>query len=247
MKKLLFIIGGIIILILYSAGVVVASIMIYKNSIVITTPTPTPSPSPIAVKNLSVYDTFDNNNNNWSATTDNTSTQLRTTTISDGKYTWEVRSKKSMQSWVLKDFTAAENFTISMDARTVTGPTGADYNIIFNKLDNDNYYKFGVSDSVQKYCLYMYYLGQWQKLIPWTISDTIKNGEVNNLKVVVVGSHITLYINENKVNQIIDDTFSMNTSMGISVELFNADQIGTFEFDNFNYHVDEVVPTAVTL
>jgi len=236
-KKLLMILGGIVLLIIYTPVLVIASITIYKNIILNPTPTPTPSIS-VPLDLSDVLDTFDDNKLKWLTGTDNNEFGSLTKTIAGGKYILRFISSQSMNLPITQTFTAAPNFTTSVDTKKVVGPSTADSGLIFNRLDANNLYRFSVNDSAKQYCLYLRYQGVWTALIPWTASTTIKTNETNNLKVKDVGGQISLYINGNKVNQVTNAVLYLNTDMGINMIVYQADQTVEFEFDNFKYQVN---------
>ena len=244
-KRVLFAVGGCFILLIYTVIVIVITTLVNKGSVTnndnkqaVTNTVVASTSVPLDFTNIN--DTFDENKYEWGTpTSDNTETSIVTKFIQDGKYSWEVLAKKAVSSRSYLTVSAGANFTVSVDVKRIEGPNTTDEGIIFNKLDANNYYKFSVADAVKKYSLNVYSQGVSTKLVDWTASTAIKSGEVNNLKVVVVGSKISLYINGNKVTQVTNDTLSNNSGIGLIATVYDIGKTGKFEFDNLIYHLDE--------
>ena len=116
--------------------------------------------------------------------------------------------------------------------RQVSGAPDADYGLIF-RHDGDNYYYFQVSESSQ-YAVYLYSGGRWAELIGWTKAEAIRAGRINKVAVAGEGARFTLFINGAPVGTVTDATLPTG-SVGVAVQIYNAGESATFEFDNFEW------------
>ena len=73
---------------------------------------------------------------------------------------------------------------------------------------------------------------EWTTLIDWTENSAIRHGEVNRLTVLAEGSHFVFFINDQYVGEADDSRLSRGRA-GVAIELYNAGDKATFEFDNF--------------
>jgi hypothetical protein len=69
-------------------------------------------------------------------------------------------------------------------------------------------------------------------LIDWTETNTINVNSSNTLKVVGNGDQFNFYVNGTEVDSLRDSTHSSGTA-GLAIELYDAGDQSTFEFDNF--------------
>ena len=180
-------------------------------------------------------DDFTSNTNNWLDGTNTTDYGTITYTI-DGSYTWEVSAKKPVEytSWAT-EAPIVENFVVSVDATHVSGAKNASFGIAFRVTDNDNKYYFGTSEyDGGEYYVGLCKDGNWVTLVDWQKTTSIKINALNNLKVVGEGDEFTFYINDFKVMHIKDSSLTQNGTAGLAVDLYNAGDTSTVEFDNFS-------------
>ncbi|HEV7507737.1 MAG TPA: caspase family protein [Thermoanaerobaculia bacterium] len=125
--------------------------------------------------------------------------------------------------------TTAADFYVRIDLSKSQGPERADAGLMFRaNPDGVQHYVFLIRQ--QAYFLAAH-KKSWHVLRYWTPSPAIRPGQTNSLAVVAIGSHLTLFINDQQVDQVSDATFSSGR-MGPSVESHGIEPV-TFDFDNF--------------
>jgi len=107
-------------------------------------------------------------------------------------YTWKLPS--------------VDDFVYEASARWLGGETDSGYGIIFRAVDGDNYYLFDVTQN-GFYKLDKKIDGEYYEITPWVRSSAVNPDARNVLKVEAVGKNISLYINNFKVEDLVDDTF----------------------------------------
>lgn len=182
-----------------------------------------------------ILDTFSSNANNWSTGDNETEYAYSDETIEDGKLQFYVEAKKAVLVWDVLDGALATDFEISVDGHKVSGVKAGDYALVFRKVDKNNYYVFIVNEDYQEYEIAVRKDGEWKTLVPWTTSTDVMKGSANKLKVNMIGSTIKAYVNNKLLTTITDTTITTAGQVGVAVDLYDADQIATFEFDNFSY------------
>ena len=86
------------------------------------------------------------------------------------------------------------------------------------------------------------YKDQWHELRPWTVSRAILAGKTNSLGIVAKGADFTLFINDQKVDQVKDTTLSSGR-VGLVIETHGI-LPATFEFDNLELRRSPEAPGA---
>lgn len=130
-----------------------------------------------------------------------------------------------------------------MDARQTGGAQEADYGLVF-RHDGSNYYYFQVSD-VGEYAAYLFSNDEWTELTGWTESAAIRGGRINEIAVAGEGSRFSFFINGERVGEARDATLAAG-SVGVAVQIYNADESATFEFDNFEWRAPSDAVTRIT-
>jgi hypothetical protein len=131
----------------------------------------------------------------------------------------------------MPDIASVSDFYLTAEARRVSGVEDGQYGVILRRADRDNYGLFKIEDS-QYFKFSVRYEGEWETVIDWTEASAIRPGEVNRLTVIAEGSHFTFYINDEYVGEADDDRLTRGQS-GLAIELLDAGDAATFEFDNF--------------
>jgi len=112
--------------------------------------------------------------------------------------------------------------------------------LAFRYQDAQNYYYFGIGDSI--YSLWVQAAGEWTNLIDWTATTALVEAGENRIGVLLQGSTITLLINNTPVNQITDATLPQG---GVGLYVQSATDIGAeIVFDNFDWWL--LTATAAT-
>jgi hypothetical protein len=100
------------------------------------------------------------------------------------------------------------DFALEVDARRVSGPLDNEFGVLVRyQPETDEYYLFAISSngfySVQKY-----QANEWQKLVDWTESTAILQGEdVNRLRVTGQGDKMRFFVNGEPLTQVEDASF----------------------------------------
>ena len=196
------------------------------------TRTATVEPSSSAMGKESFTDSFNSNRSGWSEG----SFEDEYGTIDyvvDGTYTWDVVAAQGVnqKSWA-KSAPIVYDFTASSDVTHVSGAENASYGMIFRVVDDQNLYYFCISD-VGYYYVGLLSEGTWTTLIDWKETDVINVNSSNTLKVVGKGDQFTFFINDHEVEAIHEGTLPSGTA-GLAIELYDAGDVSTFEFDNFS-------------
>ncbi|MFT3895247.1 MAG: DUF1080 domain-containing protein [Anaerolineales bacterium] len=175
-------------------------------------------------------DPFDSNKNKWTNEASDDEFANVNYQVVDGVYRWDVTTHKSFIGWVRAGKKTYSDFSVSVDARQVSGPDNADFGVVFREDEDGNFYYFGINNQGQ-YALYEY-AGEWNTLIDWTDSDLINAGETNRITVIAQGTEFTFFINDQYLTSIIDEHISKG-SIALSIEMAQENDEGVFEFDNF--------------
>lgn len=189
-------------------------------------PTPEPSPTPITY----FSEPFDNNLMDWSISEKDNDFLTAKREIIDGVYRWTITAKKGVFTSV-ENGGVLENFIVSVDARLVSGSSNSDYGLIFRSNGNDLYY-FSIDEYDHKFSVEKNKNDEWISLVDRTVSDAIKQGIFNNLKIVANGNQYTFIVNGITLTTLTDDSLTGGL-VGMAASLYEAGEQGVFEFDNF--------------
>ncbi|WP_322512458.1 zinc-ribbon domain-containing protein [Chloroflexus sp.] len=137
-----------------------------------------------------------------------------------GRYVIEVKEPETL-AWALvegnyRNVIIETSYSIPRDS-----PGGA-AGLIFHYQDADNFYLFSVSNDGY-YALELLEDNQWVTLIDWTQHEAISS-ESNRMRVELRGDEITLYVNDRRLEQTRDPTFTRG-EVGLAVTSF--DESGT--------------------
>jgi hypothetical protein len=182
---------------------------------------------------LFVYDFFDSNINDWRLGESSNEYGVMRREIVGGKFAWEVEAHQGVNAFSSLPDRFVSDAYITVEGRQLTGPSGAEYGIIFRR-DDHSFYWFRIAEDSLSYAFSKLVDSQWTNLIPWTDTDAIRAGDWNRLTVLAEGSHFTFYINEQYVAAADDDDLGRGTA-GIAVE-FHDEADATFEFDNYEVY-----------
>jgi hypothetical protein len=145
----------------------------------------------------------------------------------DGAYSILV-SKPNLLSWVKMkgDYGDA---SITVDA-SIDGPPASAAGLIFHFQDDKNFYIYSI-DGEGRYELDVYKNDEPITLIKWTESSAIKPvGELNTLRVETKGDTISLYVNDQLLDEVSDSTIA-NGKAALVVNTFDEANV-TVTFDN---------------
>lgn len=140
-------------------------------------------------------------------------------------------------SWSTQNDQKPADFLLEVDATHVSGPSDAEYGVIFRYIDDQNFYFFGISAGGY-YSLWKRENDAWTILIDWTASDALTTGEQasNRLGILVratdQGQQIALLANDTVLEALLDDTFTEG-QIGLATGTFDEAGIEV-AFDNLS-------------
>ncbi len=175
-------------------------------------------------------DTFDSNKNGWPTGPSDDSYANITHTIGGGIYTWDVTSHQNFIGWNHINAKTYTDFSFSADVKQTVDSGDSDAGLVFREDANQNFYYLGITND-QQYLLAVNYKGEWSNLIDWTQSDALLTDEPNRLTVIAQGSHFTIFINGQYVNEASDDKIAKGQN-SLAVELSPENSHAVYEFDN---------------
>lgn len=186
------------------------------------TPQPTATSTPATETYVIFSDDFSASKCNLT-TGENTS---RKYACENGEYSMEFKNPE-YGGWVWYG-DSYDNAVIEADARAISGDQVL-YGIIFRRTTDGDYYRFALSQGA--YALQLYSGQKWTALIPWTNSPAVKAGaEKNHLKVVVQGTLIALYANNEFLQSFEDSTLPKGSAGLYAANTLTSDKVA---FDNF--------------
>ena len=100
------------------------------------------------------------------------------------------------------------DFALEVDARRVSGPMSNEFGVLVRyQPATDEFYLFAIS-SDGSYAVEKYQANEWQKLVDWTESAAILQGEtVNRLRVTGQGDNMRFFVNGEPLTQVTDAAF----------------------------------------
>jgi serine/threonine protein kinase len=201
------------------------------------TPDASPSlaPTPPPAWQLLVEDSFEDNANQWliSEYEDDWGTTVRE--ISGGAYQWTINAEQPVGRWCTPELGGDDgtvtDFLVTVEAQRLSGPAAAAYGLILRHVQG-SYYLFSVrDDGYYQFSLWFGY--DWQAIIDWTETPSVRSGEVNHLAVLAQDGTFELYINETSIATATDDQIPAG-EVGLSISTPATDGEARFVFDNFN-------------
>jgi hypothetical protein len=160
--------------------------------------------APLAASDVLMADDFSDLHNNWFSEV----TEQSDKGYEDGEFRLTVYQPE-FSTWSYpdppRDFA---DFALEVDARRVSGPLDNEFGVLVRyQPDTDEFYLFAISSngfySVQKY-----QANEWQKLVDWTESAAILQGEdVNRLRVTGQGDKLRFFVNGEPLTQVEDASF----------------------------------------
>jgi hypothetical protein len=202
-------------------------------------PTATPLPNPQQHPGDILYASMFYSQEDWHVghTENNYVSQDRK--VESGEYVWSATARDGFIWYTLPSadvYIPFDNYQISVDADMVEGPSDGAYGIVFNLIDNDNYWVWliradGTSSLEERL------KGSWVDN-PLEMTVPIKSGAMNTLTMKASTDSLYFYVNGALVGSYNHPTpasvnFTMSKKSGICIDLDNAGDKATFEFDNF--------------
>jgi|GEM_PF-6891866 len=210
-----------------------------KPSVMITqskTPSPSPTASPIIVPTLGggFLETFEDNRNDWILGETSGEYMYSYSSIDGGKMIYETEALLEDGGFIYDTYFdhPMNNFEASIDAELVAGHEETSYGLIFNRIDNQNFYYFIINTEYQQFQLKKYVGDEGEVIVAWTDSNAIKTSGINNVRVKRVGSLITMYVNDQQIATATDSSFTQPGDIGFLLVHYNEGDTATVEFDN---------------
>lgn len=181
--------------------------------------------------NTLLFDGFTTNDNNWLlGSTSSEYFDPLSRTIADGRYRWEalVNKSSSISKVWLGEYKLAD-FHLAVNCKHILGSrANSAWGVIFRVLDNTNYYWFRMTDT-RFFGVSYTKDGQWNDLVAWTRTESIKPSGVNQLEVIGQRSHFTFLINGQIVCEVDDNHFERGY-LGLAVEGYEKGEKIMFDF-----------------
>ncbi len=188
-----------------------------------------------------INSTFDLNIHDWPTGNHDDDYGSLSRKVIDGKYQWQIAALKGVHWRGWPDTPSTSDFHATVEGQLVSGPKSATYGIIFRQGQGDSFYYFAVRETGE-FAFLLKYQGQWQTLIGWTYSSAIRPDSANTITVIAENSLFTFYINNRYIAQFTDKSIASG-KVGLAVDLDNAGDNATFEFDNFELRAPQLLPS----
>jgi TolB-like protein len=113
---------------------------------------------------------------------------------------------KKDNEWYVWENITVDDFVIEVETQWIEGSDNSGYGLIFRLQDENNYYIFDITKT-GFFKLDKRVDGSYIALTDWEKSNAINDKGVNYLKVIAVGKHLTVFINNIKVTELNDSAF----------------------------------------
>jgi Tol biopolymer transport system component len=197
-------------------------------------PEAVPSP-PAAMPTLAYSDDFNDPESGWAVG----SGEGYAHGYEGGEYFVEHIGQTNRARWVtypdrtFSDFTAEVQVRFDTDVGEVVG------GLVWRWQDNDNFYRVRVHNTGE-YEVKKRLKGEWESLLDRADSPHIVGGAATNaLKIVAVGDLIQIYVNDQHVADVSDDSFAEGR-VGVYASVYTESPItARISFDNLRVYVSE--------
>jgi hypothetical protein len=173
-------------------------------------------------------DDFSNPDRGWS----NFDDEMVNMGVVDGEY--QIRTKRS--GYLYQSFSPAclmNEYYVETDVRW-SGPSGAYYGLVFGYKSETDFYVFEVNSDYQMFDVYHYTPNGWIGIILLSETSVIYPGnQTNHLEVKYENLRPFFYINGRYVGQILTDTSSNLSQVGVFVTPYSDSPQAEARFDNF--------------
>ncbi len=159
----------------------------------------------------------------WSVGSSENSYWKEQKSILNDSYRWEVTALQDVTACLLSNAPSVSDFELQVDLQIISGSNFM-YGIYFRESDAGGYYFF--LDDKGNYGLNLWNAktGEVEHKIYWVTSSVINTKVSNTLKIMAQGNKILLYINENMVGDIIDDTL-LSGQLGLAAALVKGQSV----------------------
>ena len=201
------------------------------------TPTavPTATATPIAWI-VNVKDEFTSNLNSWPVGTNPGKYGSADLAINNGKLVFGLESVENCWFWFYPDIPSVSDLDAAIDVQRMEGSGTGDYGLILRSNgDANSFYYLAINDSGQTYAFFRYQNDNWTTIQDWTVNQAIGVGLVNHIEVRAKGTHFIFVVNGIVVGQA-DDAGLSSGKVGVFVQLHDAKDKITIEYDNLDLH-----------
>jgi hypothetical protein len=197
-----------------------------------------------ATWSLRLNETFDSNASQWETGVETSPQSVVERQIVNGKYRWAVNSKGKSIDRVWSPLANLSEFYLAVDIEHPDHLENDLYGLTF--LDTDKrFYTFGINQRNKTYSVYYWRDGEWAIIILPTESSAIRTVEKNRLAVLLDGSYLTFYINDQKLDSVQVDSAAKSGRVGLFIEA-DKNPASIFLFDNFETRIPPSTSAAAT-
>jgi hypothetical protein len=189
-----------------------------------------------------IDDGFDQKTLGWPEGDDTDPLAVINWTIEGGKFRWKATANDSFVWWVYPTMDAVTDFSLSVQMQQTSGAVDGEGGLIYRVQEPGLYYTFELN-GLDQYAVYSHLDDGWHTLIDWSDSDAIREDAPNQLTVVATGSHFEYFINQQNVASL-DDASITDGMAGLLIGLSQAEDQGSWEFDDFKLSTPDGQPTS---
>jgi hypothetical protein len=203
------------------------------------TPTVSNPPTPSApFGNVYISDAFNDNSNGWLLGNVNGTSWTGTRLIANGVLDWEGISRGMMFSEQFPGKSNLQdkisNMQVSSKVKQLNPAMNGFYGVSIRGTGENNlmsFYAFVVDQSGNSAFL-LYTDSNWKNLSDWKKNNYVNNGDWNKMTIQAVGSHFSLFMNNNLLSEIDDGTLPVGQG-GIIVSVSTSGELIKIQFDDF--------------
>ena len=175
-------------------------------------------------------DQFDSNQNDWYVGEETDEYGRYETEIVDGRYRLSHEADQGVFIWEEPTGAEFDNFVLSVEAIPVEYSAAFAYGLVFRSGTEQELYAFEI-DSDGYFFINRLDNGSWETLVEFTEMAAINADGPNQLTVAALGPTLSFFINDEKAITIEDDALASG-SIGVAMELYEAGDGATIDFDN---------------
>jgi hypothetical protein len=188
-----------------------------------------------------INDSFEQNTLDWPEGDDTDPLAVINWAITGGKFRWKATANDSFVWWVYPTMDPVTDFSLSVQMQQTSGAADGEGGLIYRVQDPGYYYTFELN-GLNQYAVYARLEDGWHTLIDWSDSDAIQEDAPNQLTVVATGGHFYYFINQQSVASL-DDASLTSGVAGLLIGLSQAEDQGSWEFDDFKLNAPASQPT----
>lgn len=201
-------------------------------------PTATAAAEATAIAGAEVVfeDDFSANTHDWEEGEESDDLSEGVDEVVDGVYRRSITSKDDVVSRNAIPELSLKNFILTVEATLVDTSAeegDATVELIFREDRLGNYYDLEFAND-GTYRLNLLQKDEWETIYDWDVSDAIRleKGETNTFTLMVKDSEFTIYVNDQYLNTISDDSLTEAGEVSLAVGLYGAGKNSTVDFDN---------------